>query len=251
MKKETVIKVCDVRKEFGDPQVLALADVNLDVYENEFLTILGPSGCGKSTLLRIIGGFERPSKGSVRLSRGEIVSSPSPRCFMIFQDFDQLFPWRTLGGNVVYALRRRGLPLREAKKEARNLIAMVGLEGFEDVYPHKLSGGMKQRGAIARALAIDPLVLLMDEPFASVDAITRRKLGNSLVRIWGEIPKTIIFVTHSILEAVILGDRVVVMTGRPGTIREVVELPPRPRNSLSPEIVRLVQHLEDLMEIAL
>ena len=250
MKKKTILKICDVRKEFSDPQVLALAEINLDVYENEFLTILGPSGCGKSTILRIIGGFEPPSKGSVWLCGKEIVSSPSPRCFMVFQDFDQLFPWRTLGGNVVYALRRRGVPLREAKKEARNLIAMVGLEGFEDVYPHKLSGGMKQRGAIARALALDPLVLLMDEPFASVDAITRRKLGNSLVRIWSEIPKTIVFITHSILEAVILGDRVIVMTDRPGAIKEVVELPPRPRNSLSPEIVHLVQHLEDLMGVA-
>ncbi|MCI0559366.1 MAG: ABC transporter ATP-binding protein [Nitrososphaera sp.] len=248
--KQTIVKLCNVQKEFGDPKIIALADINLDIYENEFLTILGPSGCGKSTLLRILGGFEPPSKGSVWLCGRETVSSPSPRCFMVFQDFDQLFPWRTLGGNVVYALRRRGIPLREAKRKAQTLISMVGLDGFEDLYPHKLSGGMKQRGAIARALALDPLVLLMDEPFASVDAITRRRLGNSLLHIWSEIPKTIVFITHSILEAVMLGDRVVVMTGNPGTIKEVVELPSRPRNSLSPEIARLVQHLEDLLEVA-
>lgn len=236
--------------EFGKRPFVALRDIDLDVYENEFLTILGPSGCGKSTLLRIMAGFDKPTKG-LALLREEPILAPSPQCFMVFQDLDQLFPWRTLRGNIVYALKRSRQPRADARSRADELIRLVGLVGFEKAFPHELSGGMKQRGAIARALAVDPLVLLMDEPFASVDAITRRRLGYELGAIWQEVPKTVVFVTHSIEEAVLLGDRVLVISARPGTISEIVSLPPRPRSRSSLEIADLVQRLEDRMGISL
>lgn len=236
--------------EFGKQPLQVLKDIDLEVYENEFLTILGPSGCGKSTLLRIIAGFEKPTKGSILIKDQEILQ-PGPHCFMVFQDLDQLFPWRTLRGNVLYALKHSSGACVEAKGRADELIRMVGLQGFEHTFPHQLSGGMKQRGAIARALAVDPMVLLMDEPFASVDAITRRRLGYELEAIWQQVPKTVVFVTHSIEEAVLLGDRVLLMSARPGTISEILELPPKPRSRSSVEIAALVQRLEERMGISL
>jgi sulfonate transport system ATP-binding protein len=245
--KIVAIEIHDISKTFETSKLLALKNINLNIYTNEIVTILGPSGCGKSTLLRIIAGLEHPTSGSVLLMGKPISGIPSPRCFVIFQDLDQLFPWRTLQGNVIYALKRRGAVRQQLNKQAEDLLALVGLEAFASSFPHQLSGGMKQRGAIARALALDPLVLLMDEPFGSLDAITRRRLGISLLDIWSRIPKTTVFVTHSVQEAVLLGDRVVVMGSRPGTILEVATLPPRPRDPASSEIISLVQRLEKLL----
>jgi NitT/TauT family transport system ATP-binding protein len=248
-KAAALIELSDVSKVFGTSKFLALKNINLKVYPDEILTLLGPSGCGKSTLLRIIAALEHPSSGHVLLMGKQISGIPGPECFVIFQDLDQLFPWRTLQGNVMYALRRRGIAKEQLTERASELLALVGLEAFAGSYPHQLSGGMKQRGAIARALALNPLVLLMDEPFGSLDAITRRRLGNSLLDIWSRVPKTTVFVTHSIQEAVLLGDRVVVMGSRPGSIIEIVTLPSRPRDFASPQIVGLIQRLEKLLEV--
>jgi len=203
----------------------AVEDVSFVVEAGERFVLLGPSGCGKSTLLKAVAGFIRPSRGQVELD-GRSVEEPGPDRAVVFQEFDQLLPWRTVLGNLVYPLRvacRLSGPA--ARERARQFLAMVGLERFAATYPHQLSGGMKQRVAIARSLALDPAMLLMDEPFASLDALTRRKLQEDLVAIWETTRKTILFVTHSIPEAVLLGDRILVLSPGPGHIVRVLANP--------------------------
>ncbi len=202
-------------------EVLALDAVSLEVRRSEFIALLGPSGCGKSTLLYLIGGFLPVEKGDIRID-GKAVAGPGPDRGIVFQHF-ALFPWKTVRGNVLYGLERQGMPKAEREKRAMEYIELVGLHGFEDSYPSQLSGGMKQRAAIARTLAFDPKILLMDEPFGALDAQTRGLMQMELLRIWQRTPKTVIFVTHDVQEAVLLSDRVAVMTARPGRIKTIVD----------------------------
>jgi NitT/TauT family transport system ATP-binding protein len=212
----------------GIAEVAALTGVNLEIRSGEFLVLLGPSGCGKSTLLNLLAGFTRPTSGAV-LHDGEEIGAPDKRRTVVFQEY-ALFPWKTVQQNVEFGLEAQGLPRRDREDIARKWLSVVRLSGFEDRYPHEISGGMKQRAAIARAIAPDPEVLLMDEPFGALDAQTRVLLQEEVARISSETGKTIVFVTHSIDEAVFLGDRIVVMSSRPGRVREMHEVNlPRPR----------------------
>jgi NitT/TauT family transport system ATP-binding protein len=207
---------------------LALTGVSLSVAEGEFVSILGPSGCGKSTLLYIVGGFVAPSEGVAKV-KGEPVTGPGPDRGPVFQEF-ALFPWKTVLGNVMYGLVQRSVPKVEAQERARELISLVHLTGYESFYPKELSGGMKQRVALARTLAYRPSILLMDEPFGALDAHTRTRLQNDLLDIWERDRKTVLFVTHSVEEAVFLSDQVAVMTRSPGRIKDIVAIDlPRPR----------------------
>ncbi|MEV0203056.1 ABC transporter ATP-binding protein [Nonomuraea sp. NPDC050691] len=222
----TKIGIRDVRKIFqvrdaGEPFV-ALDGVDLDVREGEFLALVGPSGCGKSTLLDLVAGLTAPTSGEVVVD-GTPISGPGLDRGIVFQQY-ALFPWRTAQANVEFGLEAKAVPRRERRERARHYLDLVGLTGFEERYPHELSGGMRQRVAIARSLAFDPDVLLMDEPFAALDAQTRESLQEELLRIWNKTGKTVIFITHGIDEAVYLGQRVAVMTSRPGRIKEVVEV---------------------------
>ncbi len=202
-------------------EVLALENVSLRVREREFLALLGPSGCGKSTLLYLIGGFLPIETGKI-LVDGKAVAGPGPDRGIVFQSF-ALFPWKTVRKNVLYGLERQGLPRREREARAQAFIDLVGLTGFEESYPSQLSGGMKQRVAIARTLAFEPRMLLMDEPFGALDAQTRSLMQGELLAIWEKTRKTVIFVTHDVHEAVYLAERVAVMTARPGRIKTVVD----------------------------
>ncbi|SEN17564.1 NitT/TauT family transport system ATP-binding protein [Paracoccus alcaliphilus] len=202
-----------------DRVVRATHRIDLDVYQGDRFVLLGPSGCGKSTLLKSIAGFIRPIEGQIRLN-GQVIDRPGADRIVVFQEFDQLPPWKTVLGNVMFPLiATRHLPKAEARERARDCIAKVGLTGFEDSFPHQLSGGMKQRVAIARALAMKPRVLLMDEPFAALDALTRRKMQEELLQLWDEVRFTLIFVTHSIEEALVVGNRVALLSPRPGRVR--------------------------------
>ena len=208
------------RPASGRP-VLALDDVSLEVRNREFLALLGPSGCGKSTLLYLIGGFLPVESGRITVD-GSAVNRPGPDRGIVFQHF-ALFPWKTVRANVLYGLERAGLPRAERELLAQEYISMVGLSGFEDSYPSQLSGGMKQRTAIARTLAIDPKILLMDEPFGALDAQTRSLMQAELLGIWQRTQKTVVFVTHDVQEAVLLAGRVAVMSARPGRIKTIVD----------------------------
>ena len=201
---------------------LALAEISLTIADGEFVSILGPSGCGKSTLLYIVGGFVPPSEGTVAVD-GRPVTGPGPDRGPVFQEF-ALFPWKTVLGNVMYGPLERGMGKAAAEAKARELIALVHLKGYENFYPKELSGGMKQRVAIARTLAYGPNILLMDEPFGALDAHTRTGMQNELLEIWERDRKTVLFVTHSVEEAVFLSDRVVVLTRAPGRIKETVKV---------------------------
>jgi NitT/TauT family transport system ATP-binding protein len=205
----------------GGRPVLALEDVSLEVKPREFLALLGPSGCGKSTLLYLLGGFLPIEKGRISVE-GAPVGAPGPDRGIVFQHF-ALFPWKSVRANVLYGLERMGLAREEREKRAQSFIDLVGLNGFEDSYPSQLSGGMKQRTAIARTLAFDPKILLMDEPFGALDAQTRSLMQEELLRIWQRTPKTVIFVTHDVQEAVYLAERVAVMSARPGRIKAIVD----------------------------
>lgn len=219
------IKIENLRKVFevrGGGNVVALNDVSFSVREGEFVCIVGPSGCGKTTLLKIIAGLERPTSGVVTLD-GKPVSGPGRDRCMVFQEY-ALFPWRTVLKNITFGLENLGIPKEERLKIAKRYIELVGLRGFEDRYPHELSGGMKQRVGIARALAIEPEVLLMDEPFGSLDAQTRNMLQKELLEIWEKTQKTILFVTHSVDEAVFLADKIVVLSARPAVVKEILEV---------------------------
>jgi NitT/TauT family transport system ATP-binding protein len=207
----------------------ALSDISLQIAEGEFVSIVGPSGCGKSTLLYMVGGFVAPSRGAVTVA-GKPVTGPGPDRGPVFQEF-ALFPWKTVLGNVMYGLLQQGVSKPEAEAKARALISLVRLTGYERFYPKELSGGMKQRVAIARTLAYGPRILLMDEPFGALDAHTRTGLQKELLEIWERDRKTVLFVTHSVEEAVFLSDRVVVLTRSPGRIKATVDIDlPRPRH---------------------
>jgi NitT/TauT family transport system ATP-binding protein len=209
--------------------VTALEDVSLEVHADEFLTIVGPSGCGKSTLLKLIGGLLTPSEGIIRM-RGAPLDGPSPDVGMVFQS-PVLLPWRSVLDNVLFPIEILRWSRARYRAEAERLIALVGLGGFERSIPRELSGGMQQRVAICRALIHDPALLLMDEPFGALDAMTREEMAMELLRVWSERRKTVVFVTHSIPEAILLADRVAVMTPRPGRIVEVLPIDlPRPRS---------------------
>jgi NitT/TauT family transport system ATP-binding protein len=229
----------------------ALSDVSLVLGRGEFVSILGPSGCGKSTLLYMVGGFVRPSAGRI-LAGGRPVEGPGPDRGPVFQEF-ALLPWKTVLGNVAFGLREQGVPRARAEERARSLIAMVGLKGYEDFHPKQLSGGMKQRVAIARTLAYDPAILLMDEPFGALDAHTRTRLQNDLLAIWERDRKSVLFVTHAVDEAVFLSDRVAVMSRAPGRIKAVVPIDlPRPRLRaellLDPRYQRMILDIEALID---
>ncbi|MET3910012.1 NitT/TauT family transport system ATP-binding protein [Bradyrhizobium sp. S3.3.6] len=220
-----------VRKEFvlrgegGGPgqRFTALEDITLDVRSGEFLALVGPSGCGKSTLLDLLGGLTLPTSGRILLD-GRPIAGPGRDRGIVFQQY-ALFPWRTAAENVEFGLDIAGLKAKQRIDIARHFLDLVGLSGFADRYPHQLSGGMKQRVAIARSLAYDPEVLLMDEPFAALDAQTRETVQGELLRIWRATGKTIVFITHGIDEAIVLGQRVAVMTSRPGRIKQIIDIP--------------------------
>ncbi len=213
----------------------ALHDINLSIKENEFVCFIGPSGCGKTTLLRIIAGLEDPSSGGVYL-HGELIKGPGPERGMVFQEYS-LFPWRTVLDNVAFGLELKGVPKETRQEKARQYLKMVGLVRFEERYPHELSGGMKQRVAIARALVNDPSAILMDEPFGALDAQTRNIMQSELLRIWEEEKKTVVFVTHSVDEAIYLADRIVIMSARPGRIKDIIDIDIlRPRSRTSAEV---------------
>lgn len=225
--------------------VIALTGLDLRVQSGEFVCVLGPSGCGKSTLLNLVAGFALPTGGQV-LFEGRAVERPGPERAMVFQD-PALFPWLSVAGNIEFVLRMARTPRPARAAQVAELIALVGLEGFEHSHPHELSGGMRQRVALARALALQPRVLLMDEPFGALDALTRERLQDELLRVWRETGTTIIFVTHSVEEAAYLGDRVVVMSARPGTIHGSLPVTvPRPRSRVEAHVCQ-VKH--DLLEL--
>lgn len=209
-----------------DGLLTAVADVSFALADGERLVLLGPSGCGKSTLLRAVGGFLKPSAGEIRLN-GRHVGAPGPDRMTVFQEFDQLLPWRTVLGNVRYALERgKSLPRPEAEAIARHWLGRVGLKNFADSYPHTLSGGMKQRVAIARAFALEPTLLLMDEPFAALDALTRRQMQDELLKLCEETGSTALFVTHGIDEAIRVGTRILALTPHPGRLAATFDVPP-------------------------
>ena len=225
----TKIVVDHASKLFLEGTVVAFRNVELNVRSNEVLCIVGPSGCGKTTLLRCIGGLLTPSSGEVRID-GEPIRAPREGVAIVFQHFG-LLPWKTVVDNVAFGLRIARLPRQRVAEKVEHYIHLVGLSGFENHYPYQLSGGMQQRVGLARALAIDPEILLMDEPFASVDAQTREVLQEELLQLHDRERKTMIFITHSIDEAIILGDRVAVMASRPGRVKEVLQVNfPRPRD---------------------
>jgi NitT/TauT family transport system ATP-binding protein len=214
----------------GDDDVVALSDVSLQIKRGEFVSLLGPSGCGKSTLLSIIAGFTHPTSGTL-MQNGVPVVGPDPSRTVVFQDY-ALFGWMTIQKNIEFGLKAKGVGERARADRAKELIEKVRLSGFENKYPHEVSGGMKQRAAIARALAPDPEVLLMDEPFAALDVQTRVLLQEEIARLSSDSKKTVIFVTHGVDEALFLADRVVVMSPRPGRVRDEVSVPlDRPRTS--------------------
>jgi NitT/TauT family transport system ATP-binding protein len=230
---------------------LALSDISLTIEDGAFVSILGPSGCGKSTLLYIVGGFVRPTKGAARM-KGKTISGPGPDRGPVFQEF-ALFPWKSVLGNVMYGPRQQGVRHADAEAQSRALLEMVGLKGFENFYPKELSGGMKQRVALARTLAYHPEVLLMDEPFGALDAHTRTRLQNDLLNIWERDRKTVLFVTHSVEESVFLSDKVVMMTRSPGRIRQVIDIDlPRPRRRsellLDPRYQKYVVDIERMFD---
>jgi NitT/TauT family transport system ATP-binding protein len=248
------IEVRDVSLTYDTPagSVPGVAGVSFDMEASEFLCLVGPSGCGKTTLLNIIAGFLTPTGGEIRIG-GKAVTGHGMDRGIVFQDFAQLFPWRTALGNVAFGLEMKGMPKAEREDIALAQLKLVKLEKFASAYPHHLSGGMQQRVAIARALAYNPSVLLMDEPFAALDALTRDAMQRLLAEVWRETRKTVVYVTHNVAEAVYLADRVIVMTPHPGRVKtEVAITLKRPRDPLSVEFVdhqkQLLAHLGEQTE---
>jgi NitT/TauT family transport system ATP-binding protein len=233
-----------------EQQIEVLRDVSIQVEAGQFISIVGASGCGKTTLLRIIDGLVSPTSGEVSVD-GRTVSGPGPDRGFVFQQ-DALFPWRTVLDNVIFGLEVQGKRKRESRERADGLIKLVGLAGFEHHFPHELSGGMRQRANLARALTIDPAVLLMDEPFAALDAQTREIMQGELLRIWRSNRKTVLFVTHQIDEAVYLSDQVIVMTSRPGRVKAVIQVNiERPRQlsvKRTPYFLGLVDEIWSMVE---
>lgn len=242
----TILRLKDIGKiwhiERTKEEVVALGGISLDVEQGEFLVFVGPSGCGKSTLLQIIAGLEQAGSGALEMTRA---ANGQKQTGMVFQEY-ALFPWRTVMENIVFGPEVRNMPKVEREANAQKLIDLVHLRGFEHRYPHELSGGMRQRVALARALANDPAILLFDEPLASLDAQTRKVLQVELIRIWQETKRTFIYVTHALEEAVLLGDRVVLFTARPGRIKEIVQVRlPRPRSITGRGEVELLEYLSE------
>ena len=238
-----MIEIQGVSKHFDTSRgtVVGLSRVDLDIEEGEFVTLVGPSGCGKSTMLNLLGGLLKPTEGVVRVN-GRDVTGPGPDRGVIFQQY-ALFPWLTAQKNVEFGLSLQRVPKKERAETALRYLQMVGLEDFAKAYPKELSGGMKQRCAIARAYAVNPAILLMDEPFGALDALTRVQMQDDLLRTWEQERRTAVFITHDVDEAVYLANRVVVMSPRPGRINEVIDVPlPYPRTEemrLSPEFAQL------------
>lgn len=245
---DAAVAVDGVSKRFESERrtVEALSDVNFGVAAGEFICIVGSSGCGKTTLLRTIAGLEPQTEGQIRIN-GDRVDDPGTDRGMVFQEYG-LFPWLTVQENVCFGLERQGMSRATCDDRCREMIDLVGLDGFEAAYPNELSGGMKQRVAVARALAVDPEILLLDEPFGSVDARTRERLQKELLDIWDETGKTVLFVTHEIHEAVLLADRVIVMAGKPGRVRATVDLDlSRPRSRTDSVFAERVERIRSLM----
>ncbi len=216
-----ILEVSGVTLQYKSTDFIVTATyrVDFEVYAADRFVILGPSGCGKSTLLKAVGGYIRPTEGELRL-KGKVIERPGPDRIMVFQEFDQLLPWKTVRQNVIFPLVTSGkLGLREADDKARHYIEKVNLSLFADSYPHTLSGGMKQRVAIARAMAMEPDILLMDEPFAALDALTRQKMQEELLRLWDDTRFTVLFVTHSIPEAIRIGSRILLLSAHPGQVK--------------------------------
>ena len=243
------IECKDISLVYDTPagSVQAVKGVSLDIQQSEFLCLVGPSGCGKSTILNIIAGFLKPTEGTIQIG-GKSVNGSGLDRGVVFQDFAQLFPWRTALGNVSFGLEMKGVRKAEREKIAKEQLRLVKLEKFVNSYPHHLSGGMQQRVAIARALAYNPSVLLMDEPFAAIDALTRDEMQKLLAEVWAETKKTVIYVTHNVAEAAYLADRVIVMSPHPGRISAEVKVTlPRPRDPLSVEFLDYQKKLVGLL----
>ena len=243
------IAINSVTKVFGANAnlVVAIEDFSLNILNNKFTTIVGPSGCGKSTLLYLLGGFDKPTAGEI-LMDGKPIAVPGPDRGFVFQDF-ALFPWKTVIGNVMFGLLHNGYNKKEAREVAMDYISLVNLNGFEHAYPHTLSGGMKQRVGLARALAYRPEVLLMDEPFGSLDAQNRKNMQRELVKVWEKLKKTVVFVTHSVIEAAYLSDIIVVMTARPGKVKGIIEANiPRPRDYTGDDYLAVRKQVLVLLE---
>ncbi|WP_076594062.1 ABC transporter ATP-binding protein [Herminiimonas arsenitoxidans] len=250
-KRDVVLEVKSLGKTFTSTQgeVVALKDINFKTHRREFVCVIGPSGCGKSTLIRILAGLESHSSGEVLLD-GKPVTGPGPDRGMVFQGYT-LFPWLTVKKNLMFGLEMNNVGHNAAEAEARQWLDLIGLTKFANAYPHQLSGGMKQRVAIGRALANKPRILLMDEPFGALDAQTRTKMQNHLLDIWRNIDITILFITHDLDEAVLLADRILVLKAHPGEVQELIEVPvPRPRalsQTSSPEFIATKARLEALI----
>jgi NitT/TauT family transport system ATP-binding protein len=239
-----------VHKLFGEgkERVTALDDVSLTIGDGEFICLLGPSGCGKTTLLNMLAGFEQPSSGRMR-AFGQPIIGPGADRTMMFQDY-ALFPWLTVVQNIEYGLKRKGCQRAERARIAKHYIELIDLTGFEHKFPRQLSGGMRQRVALARALAVQPKMLLMDEPFAALDSFTRERMQDELVRVWQTERKAVVFVTHSIDEAIKLADRIVVMSPRPGRISKIIELADdRPRDLDSARNIEIARSIRDILHI--
>jgi len=247
-----MIEVIGIKKSFvkGDSEGPALKDVSFEVHESEFQCIIGPSGCGKSTLLRIIAGLCPPTSGVVKF-KGVPVRKPHPKISMVFQSF-ALLPWKTVQENVELGLKLRGIGKAERQRISKEYIRMVGLHGFEHNYPIELSGGMKQRVGLARALATDPDVILLDEPFSAIDELTASKLRNEILHLWKDLKKTFVMVTHSISEALELAKRVVILSARPANVREIVSIEMAwPRKRSEPEFAEYERKLLSLLSTEL
>lgn len=247
-----LLAVRGVTLQYKTPKTLVMATyrVDFEVFRGDRFVLLGPSGCGKSTLLKSVGGYLPPTEGSISL-KGKTVTRPGPDRMMVFQEFDQLLPWKTVKQNVMFALQAsHRLPAREIEDRAMHYIDKVNLASFADSYPHTLSGGMKQRVAIARGMAMEPDILLMDEPFAALDALTRRKMQDELLTLWDETRFTVLFVTHSIPEAIKIGSRILLLSPHPGQVKAELETAATPQAALALE--KRIQHMlfEDEIERA-
>jgi len=245
------LEIRDLNQSFprdDGSRLIVLDHLNFEVQDKEFVCILGSSGCGKTTLLRLIAGLDEAQAGSIFLD-GEEMKGQNPKVGMVFQEYS-LFPWRTVIDNIAFGLEMKGIPKEERYRIAMQYLELVNLSQFRDSYPSELSGGMRQRVAVARALALDPVLLLMDEPFGALDAQTRNMLQFELLEIWEKTKKTIIFITHSVDEAVFLSDRIIVLTPRPGMICHFVTIDlPRPRDRTSVEFAQVRRHVLDLINL--
>jgi NitT/TauT family transport system ATP-binding protein len=244
---KNISKTFATRGALAEGDVLALDNVSLEIKDHQFVTIIGPSGCGKTTLLRLVAGLIPFERGEILID-GKPVTGPGPDRAVVFQSF-ALLPWATVLDNVSFGLKLRGVPVQDRQETAMRLIKLVGLSGFERRIPRELSGGMQQRVGLARALAVDPEILLMDEPFGALDEQTRRLLQEELLRLWETQRKTVIFITHSMEEAVLLGDVVILMSPRPGRVKEIIPVPiPRPRSRETEKLAQFVEIKEYLWE---